>query len=206
MTLRSMLAVAACVLAAPVSAQAPHERLLLDGRILTAPAQVEGCDAPMVTENSATSLGLDFICRTPMDDQVEPAFVGVGVVLLTRPVVMKPRDFLIAQSESWWPDTTREERDARIVEKTRTVGDDTVDFLCIQRESEGAPASLVCVMQAEALQFMTSGRSASLAAAEQGMAAVLNDFRLRATHLTAQPSADPAPASAPEDAAAPTQD
>ena len=202
MTLRSTLALATCVALIPLMAtsalaqSSDLERTLRDGRILSAPTQVEGCEAPMITGNTNASFGMEFVCQAPVDGQAEPAMAGVGTVLLSLAILKTSREFLTELSEDWWPNTTEQERRARIVEKTKMFGEEAVPVECIQRTVEAGPAVIVCVIQSNALQFMTSGRSVDLAAAEKGMDMVLAGFRLRPAE-PAPESSEAAPAAPP---------
>ena len=190
MTLRSTLALAACValMTSPAQAQGPLERQLADGRILTAPSQVDGCETPMVTGNDANALGLEYVCQVSATDAAEPTMTGVGVVLLTRPMAGPSQAFLVRFSRGWWAETTPETRAERVVVQSKMIGDEPTTLECIHRDGEDGPTVIVCVMQGETIQFMVSGRSTDLASAEKGMDKVLAGLRLR-------PS-EPAPESA----------
>lgn len=199
--MRSMIAATACALTtlalAPAAlAQTPEpeavaqeaappaetvfERMLVGQSVLRAPeGAVPGCDPAMVTENSATALGLDFVCRrAPGGDAAAEVPVGVGVVILTRALVIDATAFLVGQTESWWPETTAEEREQRLASRTIAVEGGDLEFVCASREAGETPAMTVCVRQGELVQMLVSGRSATVELTDAGIGAVLGAFHL----------------------------
>lgn len=159
-------------LAAMCAGQA-HEGTSSGGRVFSVPASIPGCGPATVSEDSRASLGLDYVCDVA-PDQAAAARATVWVVVLKQALQVAPRDFLIGQSQRWWPDMAAEDRAANISVQTKVLANGAQRFHCIHRDDVANLAGdALCVLDAPTIEVLIAGRSTMALTADAGVDAVL---------------------------------
>lgn len=172
--------ISALLLGGPAVAQS-HERALLNGQTFHIMAAPAGCGAARVTEDSGSALGLDYDCVVPANEgAAADTAATVGIVVLSQALSVAPRDFLIGQSQTWWPDMAPADRGANITVQTKTLANGPRSFHCIHRDDVmNLAGDAVCVLDTPTIQFLIAGRSTMAFTADEGVDAVLRATTIR---------------------------
>ena len=161
----------------PAVAQTNYARALPDGRTVTLPTTLSGCQAPQENAANSQALLLRFTCSAPEAGWTQ-------IVVITRPMTQTPREALEAQGAKWWPDFATwpaDQKAAMLTRQTKTFsGGVQSDFLCLHRDNvEALNGDAACILDTPTMQVVIEAQSSMASTADDLIDAVLTATTMR---------------------------
>ena len=141
-----------------------YARALPDGRTVTLPTALSGCQAPQENAANSQALLLRFTCSAPEAGWTQ-------IVVITRPMTQTPREALEAQGAKWWPDFgawPADQKAAMLTRQTKVFsGGVQADFLCLHRDNvEALNGDAACILDTPTMQVVIEAQSSMASTAD----------------------------------------
>lgn len=158
------LLAAILIASSPASAQTNYARPLPDGRTVTLPTTLSGCQAPQENAANTQALLLRFTCSAPEAGWTQ-------IVVITRPMTQAPREALEAQAAKWWSDFATwpaEQKAAMLTRQTKTfAGGMQAEFHCMHRDNVAAlNGDAACILDTPTMQVVIEAQSSMASTAD----------------------------------------
>jgi len=162
---------------APALAQVNYARSLPDGRTITLPQTLAGCEQTRQDDQPGRGLLLRFTCTSP-----EAGWVQVTAVSI--PLEGTPRAALEGQAQRWWPQfagwPAEQKANALSIQSKTLMGGAKADFHCLHRDNiEALNGDAACILDTPTMQVIIEAQSSMASTADDAIDALLAATLLR---------------------------
>jgi len=165
------------VCAASTAASQTYTRPLPDGRTVTLPTTLAGCEKTTEEDSPAVSLQIRFTCAAATASHVD-------IVVISVETRFTPMTLLETQAQTWWPDFASwpaEQKATFFRRQTKTLaGGGTATFHCIYRDNiDALNGDAACVLDTPQAQMLVEAQSTMASTADDLIDAILARTVLR---------------------------